>query len=163
MERNIEIVCRLRVVQFETTSSEILLKKRVSLALVPSIHNVRSKRRTGPHHQLLHAVHYEFPNRNKSSRSVLGRERSLSNTGTMRFLQRVFTSRVRVLKNHNILPLSSWLTTLPPGLEPMCQPLHAQPPLANSETCSMECPLKYRTTSTYCSPNGSGYRTSYLQ
>ena len=93
-------------------------------------------------------------NCSKSSRSVPGRERCLSNGGTMRFLQRVFTSRVRVVKNHNFLPLSSWLTMLPPGLESMCQPLHAQPPLARSETCSMECPPISWTTSTYCSPTG---------
>ena len=99
----------------------------------------------------------------KSSRSVLGRERNLSNGGTMRFLQRVFTSRVPVVKNHNFLPLSSWLTMLPPGLESMCQPFHAQPPLARSETCSIECPLISWATSTYCSPNGSGYRASYCQ
>ena len=110
-------------------------------------------------------MQYAICSRNcsKSSRSVLGRERSFSNGGTMRFLQRVFTSRVRVVKNHNFLPLSSWLTMLPPGLESMCQPVHAQPPLARSETCSMECPPILWTTSTYCSPSGSGCSASYRQ
>ena len=111
----------------------------------------------------LDAVHYVFSELQQSSRIVLGREQSLSNGSTMRFLQRVFTSRVRVVKNHNFLPLSNWLTTLPPGLESLCQPLNAQPPLPRSETCSMGCPLISWTTSTYCSTNRSGYRASYRQ
>ena len=113
--------------------------------------------------RLLDAVNYVFPELQQVARSVLGRERIFSNGGTMRFLQRVFTSLVRVVKNHNFFPLSSWLTMLPPGLGTMCQPFHAQLPLARCETCSMECPLTSWTISTYSSPSGSGYRASSRQ
>ena len=83
----------------------------------------------------------------KSSPSVLGRKRSLSSGGTMRFLRKVFTSRVRVVKNHNFLHLSSFLhlsrddnASSRVGVY-VPTTAHAQPTLARSETCSMECPL----------------------
>ena len=66
-------------------------------------------------------------NCSKSFRSIL----CLSNGGTIPRWHRVFTSGVRKVKNCNFFfHLSSWLTTLRPVLESMCQPLLAQSPLA---------------------------------
>ena len=78
--------------------------------------------------------------------------------GRKYFLQRVFTSRVRVVKNHNFLPLSSWLATPPPRVG--C----VNPCITCKERDVVNrVPLISWTTSTYCSSSGSGYMASYLQ
>ena len=63
----------------------------------------------------LNAVPYAFPVLMRVPQSVQGRERSLSNGGTMRIRQKVFTLRARVVKCHIFFPLTSLLTMHHPG------------------------------------------------
>ena len=229
MESFIEFVCRLRVVQFEPTTSDMQLKKCVfvfciliklqsvphlmetwtvffpyfSLANLIVISHVSlfeaDIAHPGAEHALLQpprpsvwwsssclpwtrqytmcgrggeqdhitglldAVHYVL-----SELQQVIPERTRQGTKPFQSRHDAFPAEVLHLacasgEEPQLPPLSSWLTTLPPGLESMCQQLHAQPTLARSETCSMECPLLSWTTSTYCSPNGSVYRASYIQ
>ena len=95
-------------------------------------------------------------NCSKSSRSVLGREGSLSNKGTMRFLQRVLTSRVRMVKNHNFFLLFQLADNASSRVEVLSTNHSMLNNYLQGKTVSL-------TTLAYCSPSGSGYKASYLQ